>query len=57
VGENNWKLASVEPPPKDGSPILARVGQNDFRILRQGWFDVNGNQPVADPTEWMPLPK
>jgi hypothetical protein len=53
----NWKLASVEPPPKDGSPILARVGQNDFRILRQGWFDVNSNQPVPDPTEWMPLPK
>jgi hypothetical protein len=56
VSENNWKLASVEPPPKDGSPILARVGQNEFRILRLVWLDNNQLHPL-DPTEWAPLPK
>jgi len=54
---SDWKFASVEAPPRDGTPILVRLGQDDVRVLRCVWWDGNQTYPFVDPPEWVELPK
>jgi hypothetical protein len=52
----------IETAPKDGTPVLAFIGDGDGAAVLgwsagcREWQDYNGSSPRYDPTHWMPLP-